>query len=194
MIRLLGFLLGSALSIGALLLLLGLPKLTALSEPEIVQELEPISQQATEVKEEVVELAEEVANEIRAAIEDLPPVTNESARQDAPKVPGTVDEVPGTVVVANNPEERAILSEPLVPGTVEEGPGALQWQAFWNPFRSKIAANGFVAQLERVTGLDYRVVRIKPGRYEVAFAYLNDTERRTKLSQIEAATGLELSQ
>ncbi|MGI9261586.1 MAG: hypothetical protein ACR2QR_06110, partial [Woeseiaceae bacterium] len=68
-----------------------------------------------------------------------------------------------------------------------------QWYSFWNPFRSEIAANGFVTQLERVTGLDYRVVKVKSGVYEVAFAYDNNAERNTKLSQISAATGLELT-
>jgi hypothetical protein len=68
----------------------------------------------------------------------------------------------------------------------------LQWYSFWNPFRSEIAARGFVTQLEKVTGLDYRVVKVKTGVYEVAFAYDNDVERRTKLSQISAATGLDL--
>ncbi len=68
----------------------------------------------------------------------------------------------------------------------------LQWYSFWNPFRSEIAANGFVSQLERVTGIDYRVVKIKPGVYEVAFAYDDDAERHAKLAQISAATGLDL--
>ncbi len=191
MFRLIGFLLGSALSIGALILLLGLPKLTALSKPEVLEQLEPISQQATEIMEEVVELAKvsgtlEVPGTLDTAndFEDVEPA----------KVPGTLNEVPGTVVMVDDPEERTIVSELLVPGTVEEIPGAMEWQAFWNPFRSEIAANGFVTQLERVTGLDYRVVRIKPGHYEVAFAFLNDAERLTKLSLIETATGLELSQ
>ena len=204
MFRLLGFLIGSVLSIGALFLFLGLPKLTALSQPEILEQLEPISQHATEVKEEVVELAEEVANEIRAAIEKLPPVMNEFAREDALDVPGTVlsanggeelTKVPGTPLMANEFEEFEIESKPAAMVTLEEQvPGTMRWQSFWNPFRSEIAANGFVAQLERVTRLDYRVVRVKPGHYEVAFAYLDDAERRPKLSQIEAATGLELSQ
>ena len=197
MFRLLGFLIGSALSIGALFLFLGLPKLTALSQPEVLQQLEPISQHATEVKEEVVELAEEVANEIRAAIEKLPPVMNEFAREDALDVQETEEptKVPGTALMANESKEAEITSKFASTVTLEEAvPGTMQWQSFWNPFRSEIAANGFVAQLERVTGLDYRVVRVKPGHYEVAFAYLNDAERRPKLSQIEAATGLELSQ
>ena len=69
-----------------------------------------------------------------------------------------------------------------------------QWYAFWSPFRSEIAAAGFVDQLQRVTGLDYRVVKIKPGVYEVAFAYRSDDEITVNLSQISAATGLNLSE
>jgi len=46
--------------------------------------------------------------------------------------------------------------------------------------------------LQRVTGLDYRVVKVKPGVYEVAFAYEDDGEITANLSQISAATGLEL--
>ena len=68
----------------------------------------------------------------------------------------------------------------------------LQWYSFWNPFRSKLAASGFVQQLEKVTGFDYRVVKVKNGVYEVAFAYDNDDERRRKLALISSATGLEL--
>ena len=67
-----------------------------------------------------------------------------------------------------------------------------QWHEFWNPFRSEIAAKGFVSQLEKVTGLDYRIVRVKAGVYEVGFAYGDDAERRLKVAQISAATGLDL--
>ena len=68
----------------------------------------------------------------------------------------------------------------------------MQWYSFWNPFRSELAASGFVSRLEKVTGLDYRVVKVKSGVYEVAFAYGDDVERHAKLSQISAATGLDL--
>lgn len=67
-----------------------------------------------------------------------------------------------------------------------------QWQSIWNPFRSQIAANGFAARLSRVTDIDYRVVRLKPGAYQVAFAYTDDNERAAKLAQIQGATGLDL--
>ena len=43
------------------------------------------------------------------------------------------------------------------------------------------------------TGLDYRVVKLKPGVYEVAFAYSDDADVETKLAQISTATGLDLS-
>lgn len=67
-----------------------------------------------------------------------------------------------------------------------------KWHSFWNPFRSEIAANGFASRLRSVTGIDYRVVRLEPGSYQVAFAYADDAERRSKISQIESATGLNL--
>ena len=68
------------------------------------------------------------------------------------------------------------------------------WQSVWNPFRSQIAANGFAARLTAVTGIDYRVVRLKPGTYQVAFAYADDSERAAKLAQIETVTGLDLEE
>ncbi len=38
--------------------------------------------------------------------------------------------------------------------------------------------------------MDFRVTRASPGRYEVAFAYLDEEQRRSRLTQISAATGL----
>ena len=81
----------------------------------------------------------------------------------------------------------------IAPETPDAEPAATpQWYAFWSPFRSEVAANGFVDQLQRVTGLDYRVVKVKAGVYEVAFAYEDDQDITANLSQISAATGLQL--
>jgi len=66
------------------------------------------------------------------------------------------------------------------------------WYAFWTPFRSELAATGFIAQLQRTTGLDYRVLAQRPGVYAVAFAYSDDGDIQDKLTAISAATGLEL--
>ena len=67
------------------------------------------------------------------------------------------------------------------------------WYAFWSPFRSEIAANGFVARLQQTTGMDYRVVKLKPGVYEVAFAYSDQADIEQKLARISAATGLDMT-
>ncbi len=88
------------------------------------------------------------------------------------------------------PVETA-AAEP-VSGTAEVAEDVQQWYSFWSPFRTEIAASGFVTQLQRVTGLDYRVVRIKTGVYEIAVAYRDDAELVANLAQIAAATGLQL--
>ena len=85
--------------------------------------------------------------------------------------------------------------EPAIEMAVESAPQQPQtehWYAFWSPFRSELAANGFVSQLQRTTGMDYRVVRLKPGVYEVAFLYDGEHDIETKLVAISAATGLEM--
>ena len=162
MIRLLGFLVGSAASVGVILLLLGVPdfqssapvvadRIVAISTPSPEEPLEPFAEMATESPAQRL-LAEPLEASPLPVSED-----------------GPVPEV-------------SLLAEEI------------KWHSFWNPFRSEIAANGFVSQLEEVTGFDFRVVKIKTGVYEVAFAYEDDIERHNKLSQIASATGLELAQ
>jgi hypothetical protein len=96
------------------------------------------------------------------------------------------------VVAEAQPVATEIAATPAVDEVAALLPNTQQWFAFWSPFRSEIAASGFVTQLQRVTGLDYRVVKIKPGIYEVAFAYSDDTDIPLNLSQISAATGLDM--
>jgi len=103
----------------------------------------------------------------------------------------------GTLAAASDAIEpqadtEAETPEPLEQPAVHAIAQDPQWYSFWNPFRSQIAASGFVSRLEEVTGLDYRVVKVKSGVYEVAFSYFDDEERRTKLAAISDATGLEL--
>lgn len=89
--------------------------------------------------------------------------------------------------------EIEVQAEP--PPAVDEVPEKTEqnWYAFWSPFRSEIAAAGFISQLQRTTGLDYRVVKLQPGTYEVAFAYSDDSDMQSKLAQISAATGLKMT-
>ena len=49
-------------------------------------------------------------------------------------------------------------------------------------------------RLTAITDIDYRVLRLKPGAYQVAFAYADDLERDAKLAQIESATGLRVAE
>jgi hypothetical protein len=115
-------------------------------------------------------------------------------------------EAPATIEPQEEPQQEVhAAADVIVEPVAEEAPAevvaealpaapeeTLHWYAFWSPFRSEVAANGFVDQLQRVTGLDYRVVKVKPGVYEVAFAYEDDQEITARLSQISAATGLKL--
>ena len=147
MIKFLGFLTGSAVSIGAILLLLGVPEIR----------LEPDSPDMAQVPESTPE-------PIQSIIPDPPAVTT-----SRPTPPATPVEA-----------EQAVA------------PLALQWHSFWSPFSSQIAANGFVSRLETLTGFDYRIVKVRTGVYDVAFAYTDDSERLDKLSMIASAASLDL--
>ena len=94
--------------------------------------------------------------------------------------------------VAEEPITEEHVEAPIDPPLSVDTAQSTRWHAFWSPFRSQIAAKGFVSQLEAVTGFDYRVVKVDNGVYEVAFAYGDDGERDQKLTTISAATGLEL--
>jgi len=180
MFRLLGFLIGSAISIAVILLVTGLPEFHSQSSEidqkrfdEAVEKLmarKVDAQRAGQVTPAVA--ADADASELQTGVqtEVLPDhATNDADRADL------------------QPAEQSMqISTALA---VEQSP---QWYSFWNPFRSQIAASGFVSRLEEVTGLDYRVVKVKSGVYEVAFSYFDDEERRTKLAVISDATGLEL--
>ena len=174
MFRLLGFLIGSATAIIIILLVLGIPEFNLTDPANDQQRFDAAVEKLREKQQEVADVAKSMIDEV-AAVDDgqnnFEPVTEkalpESSAQPLPDVPDFADYYP------------AIQDE-------------LQWYSFWNPFRSEIAARGFVTQLEKVTGLDYRVVKVRTGIYEVAFAFDSDVERRTKLSQISAATGLDL--
>ena len=93
------------------------------------------------------------------------------------------------------PETEALIEQIFSPEPLSEPIAATEenWYAFWSPFRSELAANGFVAKLQETTGIDYRVVKVKTGVYEVAFNYSDDADVQDKLARISAATGLDMS-
>ena len=94
-----------------------------------------------------------------------------------------------------NPSAKPIadpIAETIAETIAEPVLASENWYAFWTPFRSELAATGFIAQLQRTTGLDYRVVKQEPGVYAVAFAYSDDSDIQGKLTTISTATGLEM--
>ncbi len=172
MLRLIGILTGSAIAIGFLIVALGLP---AFSPPP--------------------DAAEEIAEIV------LPDIPEPAVYENEP-APGLPDEAPELPVEAPDPEP-VVQTEPEMPddeALIEQifsaEPATIveeNWYAFWSPFRSELAANGFVSKLQESTGIDYRVVKVKTGVYEVAFAYVDDADIQDKLARISSATGLDMS-
>ncbi len=173
MIRLIGILVGSAIAVGLLIVTLGVPEFAG-PEPDPVASFPPATEQSAEPAGGSVPATEP---EIIPAPVEEPSVSNPPIVEPPATEPELTDEQLVEQIFAPQPE-------PLV----EE-----HWYAFWSPFRSEIAANGFVARLQQTTGMDYRVVKLKPGVYEVAFAYTDQDDVEQKLARISAATGLDMS-
>ena len=167
MVRIVGILCGSALAISSLLIALGVPEfLPSSAEPPVIVAEIPVE----ELFETVIEMPTDVPLEMAdKLVADVPTVTQVEPLTEESPAPITETPTPPPPVP---PEEH--------------------WYAFWSPFRSELAANGFVSQLQRSTGMDYRVVQLKPGAYEVAFAYEVDADIASHLAAISAATGLDM--
>jgi hypothetical protein len=187
-IRLIGILTGSALAVAAIFFTVGLPALAPASDaplkaqPPVVAmpKFVPQPEATPDADVTIVAASEEALTAIAANVD----------------VTELVTETPAETVAAPLVEKMAEQMAKIAPDPVVPAPAAspLQnWYAFWSPFRSEIAAAGFIAELQRTTGLDYRVVKLEPGVYEVAFAYSDPPDRDTKLDRITAATGLDVS-
>ena len=190
MFKLLGFLFGSAIAITAIVLLLGMPEfhLTKLADHD--DRFDAAVEKLKEKQQEAERLIAQ-ADQVMQTAEPQPPAAPEPAAEIPDAAPEPLPtESQGEADESFPPEEAVEPAHTLPPDDVV---AEASWYAFWNPFRSEIAARGFVAQLEKVTGLDYRIVKVKAGVYQVAFAYADDQERVARLSQIQAATGLDLS-
>ncbi|MBT8093674.1 MAG: hypothetical protein KJP08_02600 [Gammaproteobacteria bacterium] len=179
MLRIIGILTGAALAIAFLIIVLGVPEFSS-SAPE-VEAIEKRSDHISSVDQETIP---ESTTDLAEQEMWSDPIISAEPEPDPDLGFGGWQPEPGLV---SPPQEEqtaaAINQEP-----VEEN-----WYAFWSPFRSEIAANGFVSRLQETTGLDYRVVKVKTGVYEVAFAYTDDADIEDKLARISNATGLDMS-
>jgi hypothetical protein len=186
MVRIVGILCGSALAISLLIIALGVPEFlpspedipATVGEPVATSESSEIPAVITEIDEIESDPTPEPATIVEASVE-----TNiktnietsiEASREKTNEL--TAEVIPETTFAAETPPP----------------PSTEHWYAFWSPFGSELAANGFVSQLQRTTGMDYRVVQLKPGVYEVAFAYAEDADIASNLATISSATGLEM--
>ncbi len=196
MFRLLGFCIGSLASLGALFLVIGTPEFHLGDDEadrarfdEAVEKLR--SRQAMRQPDESP--ITEAPEPVEAVADVAPPVAIDPFDVEETVVaPGEAssqasDDLPGGEAVSNDYP----ISNDSVPTSNQVASGT--WHSFWTPFRSRIAAQGFVGRLENVTGLDYRIVSAGKDGYLVEFSYGDDTELDSKLERISAATGLELS-
>ncbi|MEL6950233.1 MAG: hypothetical protein AAGM16_08970 [Pseudomonadota bacterium] len=188
MIRFMGFATGAAVAVGFMLFLFGAPQAPDVEPEPAVEppqlETHPIAAEAPEPLPpsaapivEHSEVAVEREAEVTPAQAEAPTVENITVAQAVEATPDVIE--------TSEPATRIAVAD-------DAPPRDLQWHAFWSPFRSRIAANGFISRLESVTGFDYRVVQIDSGVYEVAVGYASDDERRNKLAAIAEATGLEM--
>lgn len=166
MIRILGIIVGAFLAASALVLFLGIPEFHRRDAGDASQA-------------RMVAAIENAQNrwEERAQPEPAEPVLTQAPPDAA--LPPLADSTP-TV------QQDISLDQALAPARTE-------WHAIWTPFRTEIAARGFVSRLESVTGLDYRVQKLGKGAWQVAFAYVDETDLDAGLEQIAAATGLDLT-
>lgn len=188
MIRLLGTLVGSALAIALLLLLVGIPQFRA---PDVDLDAAIVT---LPLKTAPVEQPDAHSVAVDAVDErPLEPPADEPVTLTDTAMPADDADVALEPALQNIPEPdsadaRQVAQVQSTALTTDPG-----WHAFWSPFRSEIAAQGFVTRLQSVTGLDYRIDKVEIGVYQVAFAYADESEIPAKLARISAATGLELA-
>ncbi|NNF62101.1 MAG: hypothetical protein HKN06_12355 [Gammaproteobacteria bacterium] len=140
--------------------------------------------------------SEEVADEV-ALVEEWLQVARDSTEQAGPPAPSAVDPAPAAPSELAEAEPAASAGQTDVPVTTAPGNPAIasdiEWFPVWDPFHSELSANAFARRLERITGLDYRVIRTDRARYRVAVGYASEEQRLAHVAAIEEATGLTIT-
>ena len=186
MFRITGFIIGSALAVASIFMVFGVPQLNLDSDADNQARFEAAIEKIRE-KPETQNPATEATPADNPPAQEQPQVASESLPEIADATEPAFDtSVPLETVAASdiaNSVDMGILGNEI---------NEMYWHNIWNPFHSEIAARGFVRQLEKVTGLDYRVTKVDIGVYQVGFAYVDESDRVANLSRISAATGLDL--
>ena len=209
MLRLLGFLIGSAVALSLMLIVAGRIEPSVLDHA--AEDVQRIAMNVVQATEESIQkpLPEPVPTPLPEQLpEQLPEPAPEAIEptivepvSTGPAGPGSSRPGEQTVERGYEPSLFDHRVSPLVKDPETELPldeqmqaEGLLWHVFWDPFRSEIAATGFIDQLESITGLNYGVIRRKIGVYEVAFAYATEEERDAGLLTIEQATGISFAE
>ena len=130
--------------------------------------------------------------------------TPQPTQMPSQSFPATLNQ-PVEVSRTTSTADDRLLEDPPIPvdKTTDEEPPVSnielqtieqQWQPFWSPFHSERSASGFATRIERLTGRQMRVQEEESGRYQVVFSHWGETDRSIALTQIAAASGLEIEQ
>ena len=179
MLRLIGILTGSAIAVAFLIVALGPPRLAPPADA-----IEAVAEETEPPAAAVVAPAE------LEPLQEIPVLPVAEPADELPEVPLTDEQTEALIEEIFSPQPQPVPAE--LPAVETTGADE-NWYAFWSPCRSEIAANGFIAKLQETTGIDYRVVKVKTGVYEVAFAYVDDADIQDKLARISNATGLDMT-
>ena len=133
MIRLLGFLVGSAVSIGVFLLILGVPDINLKEQVINDDNIESVSRIVEDVTEDLEAMASDVIDEIAEYVPEQPTeIIDEAAAIESvnePPLPEVVNTAPDPVLREFNPEQTENIPEDI------DISNDRKWHAFWNPFQ-----------------------------------------------------------
>ncbi len=85
---------------------------------------------------------------------------------------------------------RLVAESTPVVATTARSIAEPSWHPLWNPFRSRISAQGFADHLSRLSGRRFSVEHEGPGQYRVHLAYQDATDLQLGLALVEAVSGL----
>ncbi len=188
MLKLVGFLIGAAITAALLTGRLPLPRLDdarTMAAEGTRNASEKVSALAEKYRS--VEGTEREADGSSGTIakEVAPKTTSDGTPADfAPAVAATSQRLP-------KPEPVPIGTAPLPDPAPNPRDGVhTRHYAFWAPFHSEASAEGFSRRLAALTGGWYSVTKVDIDNYQVAFAYRDEEERLALLQAIEVHTGI----
>jgi hypothetical protein len=198
MVKLIGFLVGSALAAAVLLAVVeGGVWWHVLTPPppSAAFETPPAPRTGVEPRamESAAETPEAAAETLESAADaDPPDVVEDPALQLLAASSETVAHAGAGLGPLAPAEPTLEIPPPDWPTPLVFAPSQQGWTPIWQPFLSELSARGFAHRLSRLTDFDYRVSRIAAGRYQVELAYDSAEERNALLARIESITGLSL--